>query len=147
MTVLAQPDVLLPVHLPAGTYTPVPAVRWTQDTASRALASRSQGRCEGCAAAGDLERAHRDRRSAGGRWAPANLLHLCRGCHSWAHSHERHARGLGWELIPGSDPTRHPAWIMTVHSLEPWWHMLLDVQDAEGVRQHLAVPVDPVWTW
>lgn len=73
---------------------------------------RAFGRCERCLQAtlcGDLH--HRRPKGLGGSKAAdrhdvANLVHLCRGCHRWAHDNPRDAAAVGF-LVPRSSG-RHP---------------------------------------
>lgn len=78
---------------------------------------RSRGRCEaavyaaGCAQdATDVH--HRKRRRDGGH-AIANLLDLCRPCHSWAHSHPDEARALGVIVSAYDDPAEAPVLLLS----------------------------------
>lgn len=125
---------------------PLLADRWTEEQGRIAVRQRSQGRCEGCGQAGDLQWAHRVRRGQGGLWHWANGLDLCHRCHAFAHQQPHLAQGLGWELLPGADPTVHAAWIRTPHRLDPGWHLLGVEADADGVRRHIVIPVEPEWT-
>lgn len=71
---------------------PMPA--WDEKSTRRAVAARSGGICEFCRRARGADMHHRQSRGVGGRWHPANILHLCRACHgratrepTWAHAY------------------------------------------------------------
>ena len=74
---------------------------------------RSQGMCEKCGAARATDMHHRKLRRHGDH-APANLVHLCRTCHNWAHQNPAEALLAGficpsWEN-PRKQPMKH-AWM------------------------------------
>lgn len=121
--------------------------RWTEEQGRAAVRSRSLGRCEGCGAGGDLEWAHRVRRGQGGSWNAANGLDLCHHCHRViAHGNPQIALGLGWELPPGSDPEMHAAWLRDpCNPSRARWVLLQTFPDADGVRRHVVVEVEPRW--
>lgn len=119
--------------------------RWTESEGKAAVVERCGGRCENCGRPWDLDPAHRQRRSALGTWSPVNLLALCRSCHDWAHHKPLLAQGLGWEVLPEGDPATEAAWIHTPGRLGPGWHLLAVEYDAEGIRRHVVIPVEPRW--
>jgi hypothetical protein len=87
------------------------------DGARATVAARSGGRCElgleaaGCTgAATDVH--HRQRRREGGH-AVVNLLHLCRGCHTWVTEHPAAARELGAIVSVYADPATTPAYLVS----------------------------------
>lgn len=51
---------------------------------------------------------HRKRRTQGGTWSPANLLHLCRIDHSWITGNPTGARPGGWAIWRADDPGEVP---------------------------------------
>lgn len=57
------------------------APAWDEPTTRAAVSGRSMGVCEYCSAAPAQEMHHRKARSVGGKWHPANIIHLCCGCH------------------------------------------------------------------
>lgn len=63
----------------------------TEQRARLAVRERSQGRCEACGRQPAQGVHHRQPRSAGGSWSPANLLDLCgsgtTGCHGLVEAH------------------------------------------------------------
>lgn len=95
----------------------------TEAQGRAAIADRSQGRCElGCGRRA-AHTHHRQNRSQGGTWNPANLLHLCPACHgsitvepAWAF-----AEGLTVPAYqtPAEVPVRlkHPVYLA-------WWYWL-----------------------
>lgn len=137
--------------------TPAPD-RWTEEQGRLALAHRVgadpaagiPGRCEGCGRPWNGQAAHRVFKSQGGLWHPAGLLALCgsgtQGCHGWAHHNRLLALGLGWELPPGSDPTQHAVWLRDPFDpTRARWVLLTVAADADGVRRHIVIPVEPRW--
>lgn len=106
---------------------------WTEATARTAVRVASAGRCqlqvpnvcEGRAAGVH----HRTKRSAGGRWHPANLVDACgsgtTGCHGWTEAHPELAKLLGWWLVPGQDALDVPAWLWTPQG-RAWWRWTAD---------------------
>lgn len=75
---------------------------------------RSGDVCEGCGRARATNWAHRVARSQGGKWCPANGMHLCgsgtTGCHGWATAHPNDANAAGWCLRSYQDPETEPVW-------------------------------------
>jgi hypothetical protein len=80
---------------------------WDERSTRAAVPNRSGGRCEMCG-----QRAtnmhHRKNRSQGGRWSPANILHLCGsgvvGCHGYFTSHPSVAYLMGVSVRRGDEP-------------------------------------------
>lgn len=85
--------------------------------------ARSQGACEACRRPA-TEWHHRQNRSQGGTWSPANGLHLCSYCHRWVTIQPAHALTLGLTVARGQDPTQWPAWCHPTMWTQTWW--LLD---------------------
>jgi 5-methylcytosine-specific restriction endonuclease McrA len=85
---------------------PVPA--WDEDSTRSAVRGRSDGICEYCQQARAQDMAHRRASGVGGRWSPANILHLCRRCHRRAHDYPHWAHALGLRLKEGEDPEKRP---------------------------------------
>lgn len=98
--------------------------------------------CEGCRSAAWTDKAHRVARSAGGRWSPANVLGLCRGCHGWAHHNPTAARAAGWMLPAGADPVLEPAFLVSA-SLTPGWYWLSERGDPNGYGWGDGFPAPP----
>ena len=76
----------------------------------KALAERSLGCCEICGNPNATDPHHRKRKSQGGLDTLANLLDLCRACHSRTHHEPRQARRLGRLLKPNDHPGSVPVW-------------------------------------
>lgn len=73
---------------------------------------RARERCEACGHSG-MDIHHRRPRALGGSSdaatnLPANLVLLCRLCHSWFESHRTVALDLGWLVLQGHDPALVP---------------------------------------
>ena len=101
--------------------------------AARALCkARAMGRCECCQHEG-TDAHHREHRGMGGVFGAgaeqsntaANLVWLCRRCHSWAHSKLRDARARGLYVPHGARmPALVPVRLWTAGAGKGWW--LLD---------------------
>lgn len=79
--------------------------------ARKVLAGRSYGRCELDPRDQATEAHHRLNRSQGGRWCPANLMHLCTRHHSWITEHPNAAAAQGWTIHSRRDPATVPVWL------------------------------------
>lgn len=82
-----------------------------ETAARRIVAERSHGLCEGCGRAKATDWSHRKAEGQGGPWCPSNGMHLCRGCHSWAHANPAAARSVGWHVLSGHNYQTTPALI------------------------------------
>lgn len=104
----------------------------TEASGRAAVVERSQGRCEACGAQRADGVHHRQPRSAGGTWSPANLLNLCgsgtTGCHGRVEAHRDPITGdpgdtyeLGLHVRRGSDP--HDVPVRLAHPVygAGWW--------------------------
>lgn len=58
-----------------------PAPPWDEPTTRAAVQGRSMGVCEFCRRDLAAEMHHRKSRGVGGKWHPANIIHLCGRCH------------------------------------------------------------------
>lgn len=87
--------------------------------ARRIVAARSGGWCEACDRRVAAEWHHRVNRSQGGRWCPANGLHLCSPCHTWVSHHPVSAMARGWHLDPCENPARARVWL----ARHGWCHL------------------------
>lgn len=111
---------------------------WTEATARAAVRQASTGLCQLRVADVCQGRAagvhHRSKRSAGGRWHPANLADACgsgtTNCHGWTEAHPIEAQVLGWWLTAGQDPLEVPAYLWTPQG-QAWW---LWTDDGHTVR-------------
>jgi hypothetical protein len=87
----------------------------------RALAARSEGRCEtqlpGCLGTA-TDPCHRVGRAQGGADTLANVHHSCRVCHRWTHDRPKEANELGLILwsrqVPELEPMayRNAGWVL-----------------------------------
>ena len=84
---------------------------------------------------------HRKPVSQGGKWEPANILHVCgwgnySGCHAWCHKDEDGvANRTGWVLKSWQDPAAEP-----VLFPDGRWYLL----DSSGNRHEvLDLPEPP----
>jgi hypothetical protein len=59
-----------------------PMPEWGERNTRAAVKGRSSGICEHCRMQRATDMHHRISRGVGGWWSPANVLHLCRVCHS-----------------------------------------------------------------
>jgi hypothetical protein len=83
---------------------PVPRKPTGEAYARRTVAARSGGVCERCDAARAAHWHHRQNRSQGGRWEPANGLHLCARCHHYVTVNPAASEAPGWTVPRGLDP-------------------------------------------
>lgn len=67
---------------------------WDEANTREAAKGRSGGICEFCSSARATDMHHRISRGVGGKWSPANILHICRACHSDANRPEAYESGL-----------------------------------------------------
>lgn len=88
-----------------------PRVSPEERHARAVVAARSGGVCEGCGKRPATDYAHRQARSQGGPWDPANAVHLCHEDHMWAHSEPATARWFGWSVRRGHDYHSIPVWL------------------------------------
>lgn len=95
----------------------------SEQTGRLIVYARSSGRCELCTRNAS-EWHHRQNRSQGGTWAPANGLHLCLWCHQFITEHPEHAAALGLTVQRGADPVTTPAYVHPCGFWRGWW--LLD---------------------
>ncbi|TDL43860.1 HNH endonuclease [Microbacterium oleivorans] len=77
------------------------------------VTGRSGGMCERCGARRATDMHHRQLRRHGDH-APANLVHLCRGCHNHVHAKPADAVDEGF-IVPSWDdprqvPVNHSVW-------------------------------------
>jgi hypothetical protein len=80
---------------------------WDERSTRQAVPNRSGGRCEMCGKPA-TNMHHRKNRSQGGRWSPANVLHLCgsgtTGCHGYFTNHPNVAYLLGVSVRRNQEP-------------------------------------------
>jgi hypothetical protein len=77
--------------------------------------------CECCGRQRASERHHRQNRSQGGRWTPANILYICMWCHHAITTNPKWARSQGYTVLRGEVCDEIP--VRLWHHLEP---LLLD---------------------
>lgn len=81
---------------------------WDEDSTRAAVPGRSGGVCEYCTRRRAQDMHHRKSRGVGGRWHPANVLHLCRVCHRFITDHPAWAHALGLIVKSTEDPAKRP---------------------------------------
>jgi HNH endonuclease len=79
---------------------------WDEDSTRKAVPGRSLGLCEFCGWRPAQDMHHRKSRGVGGRWSPANILHLCRYCHRFVTDHPMWAHALGLVCKSTEDPAK-----------------------------------------
>lgn len=82
--------------------------RWTERATREAVVGRSNGMCEFCRYARASDMHHRKSRGVGGKWHPANIIHLCRPCHATATANPEDARSSGVIVESHRDPSTVP---------------------------------------
>jgi len=77
-----------------------------------AVYRRSRAVCEVCGNRPGQSWHHRKNRSQGGRWTPANGLHVCgdgtTGCHGWIGANPAESYKNGWLVRSTFDPAAIP---------------------------------------
>lgn len=81
---------------------------WDEHSTRAAVPGRSNGNCEFCGFRRAQDMHHRRGAGVGGRWHPANILHLCRYCHRFVTEHPTWAHALGLRLKEGESPEKRP---------------------------------------
>ena len=81
---------------------------WDEPTTRAAVHGRSMGVCEFCQAARATDMHHRISRGVGGKWHPANIVHLCRACHEKATKYRDWAYLVGLVVLSHEDPAAKP---------------------------------------
>jgi len=81
-----------------------PMPRWTERATREAVVGRSNNICEYCASFRATDCHHRKSRGVGGKWHPANIIHLCRFCHARATANPEEARESGLIVESHQDP-------------------------------------------
>jgi 5-methylcytosine-specific restriction endonuclease McrA len=79
---------------------------WDEDSTRPAVRGRSGGICEYCSQHLAQDMHHRKSLGVGGRWHPANILHICRGCHRFITEHPNWAWALGLIVKSTEDPSQ-----------------------------------------
>lgn len=62
---------------------------WDEPSTRAAVHGRSGGICEHCREHLATDMHHRKSRGVGGKWSPANIIHLCRLCHMFCDGNTR----------------------------------------------------------
>lgn len=83
---------------------------WDEPSTRAACHGRSMGVCEFCRERRAAEMHHRMSRGVGGKWTPANIIHLCFWCHLFATLEPTDAHDVGlvvWSTeVPEDQPVR-----------------------------------------
>lgn len=89
---------------------------WDEPTTRAACQGRSMGVCEYCRERRATEMHHRMSRGVGGKWHPANIIHLCSTCHLFATLEPIEAHGVGlvvWSTeVPADQPVHTPLGVL-----------------------------------
>lgn len=85
-----------------------PLPQWDERSTRAAVKGRSGGICEHCLRQRATDMHHRISAGTGGWWSPANILHLCRLCHSKLTDNPNWAYSLGLMLRRTQDPNAVP---------------------------------------
>lgn len=72
-----------------------PMFEWAEASTREAVYNRSDRICEYCRSKPATDCHHRVSVGVGGKWSPANILHLCRLDHSYFTDHPKEAYPLG----------------------------------------------------
>ena len=100
-----------------------PPFTWDEKSTRQAVSNRSGGYCEYCGARA-TNMHHRINRSHGGRWSPANILHLCGSGVTGCHGRFESERELAYELgvcIRGNNVDVNPANIPVHTPIQLLW--------------------------
>lgn len=81
-----------------------PLPEWDEKSTRLAVHGRSGGICEYCLSRRATDMHHRVSRGVGGKWHPANIVHLCRFCHGDATNMPAWAYNNGICLRRTQDP-------------------------------------------
>jgi hypothetical protein len=83
---------------------------WDEIATRATVPSRSNGICETCCRQPATEMHHRISRGTGGKWSPANILHLCHLCHDWITRTNNYKEAARFGLVVPStaDPEKIP---------------------------------------
>lgn len=110
-TVQSREGVTRKHYLSTGSICPMsgqPYFLWDQDSTRPAVHNRSGGICECCKQRRATDMHHRISAGVGGRWCPANILHVCRLCHTWITENPEKAKQLGMSVDRAGDPEGTP---------------------------------------
>ena len=99
---------------------PLPA--WDERSTRKSVAGRSSGICEHCWMQRATDMHHRISAGAGGKWHPANILHLCRLCHSQVTINPDWACQRGLSLKRFQEPDKIPVMTSsgTIFYVDDW---------------------------
>ncbi len=81
---------------------------WDEAATRPAVKGRSGGVCESCQQQQATDMHHRISAGAGGWWSPAQIIHLCRPCHSWVTDHPKEAYEKGLSVRSTDNPADIP---------------------------------------
>lgn len=86
-----------------------PMPEWAERNTRASVKGRSSGICEHCQMQRATDMHHRLSVGTGGKWHPANVLHLCRLCHSMFTDHMEMAYQMGISIRGrAQDPNKVP---------------------------------------
>ncbi len=81
---------------------------WDEIAVRETVAGRSCGICEACCQRRATDMHHRISVGTGGKWTPANVIHVDRACHTWITDNPRKSYQLGLSLPSTVDPEKIP---------------------------------------
>jgi len=98
---------------------------WDEASTREAVKGRSGDICENCWSSRASDMHHRKSRGVGGKFSPANILHLCRKCHQRVTDNPEEAYKSGLSVRSHHDPQE------------------IAVQCLTGIRTYLSDDVTP----
>jgi HNH endonuclease len=81
---------------------------WTEASTREAVRGRSGDICEYCGQRRAQDMHHRKSLGVGGKWHPANIIHVCRTDHRFLTEHPNWAWRLGLIVKSAEDPNTRP---------------------------------------
>ncbi|SKM82433.1 HNH endonuclease [Mycobacteroides abscessus subsp. massiliense] len=82
---------------------------WNEENTREHVKGRNPtGLCEYCGKKKAVDMHHRENRSQGGGWCPANIIWICRSCHHFATTRPAWAESVGLTIKHGQTPTGTP---------------------------------------
>lgn len=92
-----------------------PMFEWDEASTRDVVNNRSNGICEYCRRRRATDCHHRISVGVGGKWTPANILHMCRQDHSYFTDHPEEAYPLG-VMVKSHDERGEPHEIVVIQA-------------------------------